>query len=125
MDMEPKLFLDVPLASEEPNACSPKEPADWDWKGITINAPQKVWFKLEEKVRPYGAFVAVPICGYYMVEVRPDVADQNIILVAVDRATRATLSGPIIPLDPSPIVPPTLSTAKRGKDQGYVSRGIF
>lgn len=126
MDMEPKLFLDVPLDLNGPTACSPKVPDSWDWRGIIINAPKKVWFKPGEKVEPYGAFVAVPICGYDFTDLRPDVPARKIILVAVDKATGVKLSGPIVPLDPSPIDPPPLSPPLTAKQlEGHASVGYF
>lgn len=125
MDIDPKSFLDVPLNRKGRHACSPPKPGP-DWLGVIIRAPRLVKFQRGEVVGNYGAFAAIPICGFYRVEVRWEENPDPLKLVVVDRRTGQALSGPIIELDPSPIVPPPKGTPiDPQKTKGQTSGSYF
>jgi hypothetical protein len=129
MDMEPKTFLSVPLNEKGPNACSPPEPVDPRWLGILIRAPHKVRFKKNEVVGDYGAFAAIPVCGYYLAEIRRDLPAEPLRIVAVDVKTKKTYAGPITDLEkgiaaPPPSSPPRPSPARKGSGGGYFNPNL-
>jgi len=104
MKIDQKLFLDVELNSKGPNPCSPEKPGA-GWRGIIINAPEQVKFKRGEKVGEYGAFAAIPICGYYCVNV-PSVPDEKPMrLIATNTKDGKTYTGQVTELDTSPDEP--------------------
>lgn len=105
MQIEPTLFADVVLNTNERYACSPAEPPP-QWRGVVINAPSRVSFKAGETAGQYGAFAAIPICGFFFVDANFAGADQPMKLVAVDRQSGRSYSGAIVELDPSPEEPP-------------------
>lgn len=127
MDMDPKDFLDVPLNSKQRHGCSPAIPPDPKWRGVVIRAPRQVWFKPGEIIGRMGAFAAIPICAYHLVDVRPENPPPPMILVAMNRRTGQVFSGPITESDPSPRVPPPVQgpplTARQV--QGLSSGGYF
>lgn len=126
MEIDQKLFLKVPLNSNEPNPCSPQQP-DPNWRGILIQAPKQVTFKGSEKVGEYGAFAAIPICGYYFLNVPTEPTDESMRLVAVDRRTGTAYSGDIIELNPSPEEPPPEDEEPLSTEEvkGLASGGYF
>jgi hypothetical protein len=105
MHIEPAVFADVPLYSNEPHECSPAEPPP-DWRGVTIRAPNRVSFERGEVAGPYGSFAAIPICGFFVVDAQLQGADEPMQLIAVDQQSGKRYSGAIVELDPSPEVPP-------------------
>lgn len=105
MEINQQLFLNVPLNTNEPTPCSPSEP-DINWRGIVINAPKQVTFKHGKKVGEYGAFAAIPICGYYLLNVPLVPWTKPKRLFAVDKDTGVIYSGDVVELDPSPQIPP-------------------
>lgn len=105
MQIEPAVFADVPLHSNEPHACSPAEPPP-DWRGVTIRAPSRVSFKRGEVAGPYDSFAAIPICGFFFVDAQLHGADEPMQLIAVDQQSGQRYSGAIVELDPSPEDPP-------------------
>ena len=105
MKIDQKLFLEVPLNSNDRNPCSPPAPAP-DWRGIVIQAPEKVTFKRDQTVDEYGAFAAIPVCGYCQLDVLTEPWPEPMRLFAVDRATGTVYSGDVVELDPSPEKPP-------------------
>jgi hypothetical protein len=96
-------FAAVELNSLEPNACSPRPPDD-AFRGVLIRAPSRVTFKESERVGRFGAFAAIPICGYYQLELAAlppcDDVVQAMRLVAVDVATGEEHSGHMVDADP-------------------------
>lgn len=105
MDMDPKVFLDVPLNVRAPHKCSPPDPGPY-WHGVVIRAPTQVKFKRGETAGDYGAFAAIPICAFFRVQARLTGINEPMKLVAIDKRTGQTFSGPIVELDPSPVIPP-------------------
>jgi hypothetical protein len=59
-------FDAVPAGSLTDNACSPRIEDDFRFRGIRINAPQKV--ALEGKPDEYGYFARVIVCGAYQLD---------------------------------------------------------
>jgi hypothetical protein len=127
MNMDPKEFLDVPLNSKQRHGCSPAIPSDPKWRGVIIRAPRQVWFKPGEIIGRMGAFAAIPICAYHLVDVVAGGPPAPIILVATNRRTGQVFSGPITESDPSPRMPPPVQgpplTARQV--QGLASGGYF
>jgi hypothetical protein len=125
MEIDQKLFLKVPLNSNEPNPCSPQQP-DPTWRGILIQAPKQVAFKRGEKVGKYDAFAAIPICGYYLLDVPAEPSDEPMRLVAVDRRTGTVYSGDIVRLSRSPVKPPPPSEPLTAEElEGLAAGGYF
>ena len=54
MPSSPPNFDEVPLGSDEENACTPKEPEDINWTGILIQSPREV---------ELGEGANLPLCG--------------------------------------------------------------
>jgi len=105
MDIDPRIFLGVPLNTLSRSACSPPDPGP-AWRGIVIRAPSRVTFRRGETVGDHGAFTAIPICGYLAIDVRLDRPSEPAKLVARDRNTGRVFSGAVVELDPSPELPP-------------------
>jgi hypothetical protein len=126
MQIEPDVFADVPLNANERHACSPPQPAP-DWRGVVIRAPSRVAFKPGETVGQHGAFVAIPICGYFSVEANFAGANEPMKLIAVNRRTGQSYSGPIVELDSSPEEPPPEEDETYTPQQlaGLASGGYF
>ncbi|HEY6642889.1 hypothetical protein [Povalibacter sp.] len=127
MQIEPAVFADVPLNANERIACSPPEPAAPDWRGIVIRAPNRVYFKAGETVGDHGAFAAVPICGFFMAQASVQGVSEPMKLVAVDRSSGKSYSGPIVELDSSPDEPPPVEDEPYEPQslQGLASGGYF
>ncbi len=126
MKIDQKLFLNVPLNSNDPNPCSPPDPGP-DWRGIKIQAPEQVLFKRGERVGEYGAFAAITICGYYLMDVPTVPWTQPMRLFAVDTTTGTGYSGDVIELDPSPEEPPPEDEEPLSPEEvkGLASGGYF
>lgn len=105
MDMDPKEFLDVPLNVNQQHRCSPTH-SDPRWRGVLIRAPSVVRFKEGETVGDYDAFAAIPICGYFHMDIQLGTPPEPMKLIAVDKRTKQVFSGPIIERDSSPDLPP-------------------
>jgi len=105
MEIDQKLFLDVPLNSKAPNRCSPPNPGP-AWRGVMIRAPKRVIFERDKRIGKYGAFAAIPICGYYFVDVVVDPEAKPMRLVAVDKQTGKIYSGDLVDLEPDIDEPP-------------------
>ena len=124
MDIDPKIFLDVPMNVSTQHACSPPDPGP-RWRGVVIRGPRWVTFKKGETVGEHGAFVAIPICGYFMVDVQPG-AIEPMKLIAQDRASGRIFAGPIIELDRSPDEPPPEAPPlDPAEAKGLASGGYF
>ena len=124
MDIDPKVFLDVPLNQNVPHACSPPAPLS-TWRGVVVRAPARILFKRGEKVGPNGAFAAIPICGYFRVDVQLG-SKEPMTLVAVARASGKVFSGPIVETDPGLMIPPPAAPPLTEEDvKGTASGGYF
>jgi hypothetical protein len=125
MDMDPQEFLSVPLNVNQQHRCSPTN-NDPRWRGVLIRAPDRVRFKEGESVGDFGAFAAIPICGYFHMDIRLNVPPEPMRLVAVDKRTKQVFSGPIIELDPSPDEPPPAELPVTPRQvQGLSGGGYF
>lgn len=125
MDIDPQIFLDVPLNENQPHRCSPSEPAP-SWRGVVITAPTRVRFKKGDAVGPTRAFAAIPICGYFRADIRLDRPRQPMRLVAINLRTADEFTGPIVDLDSSPSVPDPDAQPVRAEDvKGLVGGGYF
>lgn len=105
MAIDQKLFLQVPLNSREQNLCSPLAPGP-AWRGIMIHAPIQVKFKPGTPVGDKGAFAAIPICGYYLIDAAELLSGEPPRLVAVDQRTSVVYTGDLIEREASPEAPP-------------------
>lgn len=105
MEFEQKLFLDVPLNTNEPNPCSPQND-DRTWRGILIRAPARVKVKRDVLRGRAGVLDAIPVCGFLLLNVPAAPIHERIRLFAVDTKTGLELSGDVVDLDPSPYEPP-------------------
>jgi hypothetical protein len=104
VNVDPKDFLDVPLNEKVQNSCSPVGPGI-GWRGVLIRAPRQVRFKENEKIGDTGAFAAIPICSYYMVDARLDVSSEPFRLVAVNKKTHQRYYGAIFEVEPGVVEP--------------------
>jgi len=125
MAIDQKLFLNVPLNSNEKNPCSPPEPGP-TWRGILIQMPIQVKFKRGVRIGTQGAFAAIPICGYYLLDVPASPVKEPMRLFAVDKRTGKVYSGDVKELDPSPEAPPPESEPLSPEElKGLASGGYF
>jgi hypothetical protein len=125
MDMEPQEFLSVPLNVSQQHRCSPTQ-ADPRWRGVLLRAPTRVRFKEGERVGGFGAFAAIPLCGFFRVDIRLDVPPEPFKLVAVDKRTGQVFSGAIVERDPSPEFPPPVDLpVTRRQVEGMAGGGYF
>jgi hypothetical protein len=117
MKIEPKKYENVPINTTEQNNCSPREPMDLDWRGILINAPTKVYFKKDEIVDDFGAFVQVPVCGYYLLEAEKSDSNENMKIIARNIKNNIKYEGLIFILDYSPEEPPPFDELSFSKEE--------
>lgn len=121
MAVDDSTFAKVRLNSNEPNPCSPHPPAG-DWRGVVIQAPAQV--KLQ-RVNGMARVPAIPVCGYYLVDVVPNPDGDRLRLVAVDRKGRV-FAGEVVSHDRSPDEPPPPSEPLSAEDlKGLASGGYF
>jgi hypothetical protein len=92
------VFAQVPLYSNEPNACTPPEPNP-RWHGVLIAAPSVV------AIPTGNAAITAHICGRYLIETTRLLAGNPMTLHATDKATGATFQGDVFDEDPNPIAP--------------------
>jgi hypothetical protein len=123
------VFKDVEFDSLIRNPCSPTEPDDLFFRGILINAPEKVIFKRGERVGPWKVFAAIPICGYYMLDITyPPKYTPSLLeamrLVAVNRETRHVYTGYVIHPRPKVRSPNARSISEQGP-AGMAAGGNF
>ncbi len=92
------IFSQVPLYSNEPNACTPAEPSG-QWHGVLIAAPSVVTLPAD------GAALTAHICGRYLIETTRLLAGKPMTLHVTDKATGATFQGVVGDEDPNPEAP--------------------
>lgn len=95
MAHDQKMFLHVPLNTREQNPCSPLSPGP-TWRGVLIRAPIHAKFKSGFTAGERHSFAAIPLCGYYLVDLerlRPGVPLR---IVAVDQLTQERFEGDVI-----------------------------
>jgi hypothetical protein len=105
MTIDQDIFAAVALNSNAPNACSPTN-SDPNWRGIRIQAPQKVKLHVRKGTRLPISMAPIPVCGFSLLDVPATPVNEAMRLVATDARTGAVLQGPIVDLDPSPAIPP-------------------
>ena len=98
-------WKDVPLNQNRPCACSPTSPGA-HWRGIAVNAPKQVRFKAGQVIDDFGAFAAVPLCVYYMLDVPSEPVHESYRITATDTRTGKVYQGDITTLDYGVEVPP-------------------
>lgn len=96
MSLSNASFERVPLNSRERNACSPAEPA-LPWRGIVIQAPSQVAYQPGKPVD--GQFAAIPICGFYRLDMDKLLDSKGLVLVAVNVEDKTRYSGLMIDQD--------------------------
>ncbi len=117
MRFEPVEFRNAGWNSYEQSPCSPPEP-DIDWRGVVIRAPASVFYKP-------AAPVAIPICGYYMVELANLPQGSTLTLVVQNEATGLRMVGAVVEYDPSPEVPPPPAEPVAPEDLEGLATGRF
>jgi hypothetical protein len=103
MRFQPGEFTAVTLNSYEESPCSPPAPGPV-WRGVAIRMPQTAIFGTEAVADRAAA--ALPVCGYYLLDIADIPEDAALTLVARDISTGRIFSGPLIEHDPSPEAPP-------------------
>jgi hypothetical protein len=101
---DPKTFMEVELNSFVRNRCSPPDQGP-KWRGVAIEAPKRVWFQRGTREGQTRAFAAIPICGFYMLDVPFPPVEIVIRLVAVEKKSGNTYAGAVHSVDPSPDAP--------------------
>jgi hypothetical protein len=107
MALPDEMFEKIQVGMLGPTPCSPQK-QDLSFRGILINAPKQVLFKKGQRIGRLGAFVLIPVCGYYHLNVPSPPKYSNIIeamtLVAINIETKQRYAGPMI--DPDTAAPP-------------------
>ncbi len=122
MTIDQETFLTVPLNSYEKNPCSPSV-QNLSWRGILIQAPQQVHFKPGKTVGMYGAFAAIPICGFYLFDISKSPYQAPMCLYAIDKKHDKRYWGNVVELntssrEPDPEEAPIPDSALEGKAVG-------
>ena len=92
-------FQEVVLNSDTKNACSPPLDPEEDFTGIRINAPSTVVYNPDEPAAD-GEFAAIPICGYYELDMGELMKDSVIRIMVKNMVTEKVYSGSLIEQDP-------------------------
>lgn len=125
MEIEPRNFENIPLNSYEPSECSPESPGP-SWRGMVIRAPERVTFEKGRESSIDGAFAAIPICGYYLIEYSQMPEAQAMRFVATDIGTGIRYFGDLLEQDESPEEPePDDEPADPEELEGMASGGYF
>lgn len=97
-------------------ACSPARPEDPTFRGIRINAPQRVTFERGSIVPETRTFVKIPICGYYHLNAIYAAKDPSMLegmrLVVVNVETKESYIGPVIDCSDTEPTPQTTPFTK-------------
>jgi len=104
MAIDNKKFLSVELNSDSENDCSPKIDPEEDFDGIVIAAPTEVSFETGKPVSD-GQFAAIPICGFYQLDMAEMMKDSTIRLYVKNTETDVILSGAMLDKDPGTEAP--------------------
>jgi hypothetical protein len=125
MAIDQRQFSKVQFDSTEPNPCSPKDPGP-DWRGILIQAPRQVMLMQDVKTGQQEAQAAIPICGYFMIDVTDTEKSPPMTLIAIDRLTKKVYSGAMVKEDPRPQEPaPETEPVDPELLKGLASGGYF
>ena len=92
-------FKSVELNSDTQNACSPDTSGIEDFIGIAIQAPTEVEFDLDQPADD-GSFVAIPICGFYQLDMADLLESSVIHLFAKNIETEQIYRGALLDEDP-------------------------
>ena len=100
MIIDDKVYEDIETGILGPTPCSPQKPEDPSFRGILINAPQRVTFIQGRLVPETNTFAKIPICGYYHLNViyRPKYPSilEGMRMVAINTETQEKYVGPVI-----------------------------
>ncbi|MFG5408976.1 hypothetical protein ABXN37_13870 [Piscinibacter sakaiensis] len=96
MSVDDARFQTVPLNTGAQNPCSPPAPA-LPWLGLVIQAPATVGFRPGRPVDE--RFTAIPVCGFYRVELSKVIGGPGLVLVASDPASGQVYRGPMLDVD--------------------------
>lgn len=73
---------------------------------MVVNAPKEVHFKAGDVIDEFGAFAAVPLCVYYMLDVPREPVHEGYRITATDTKTGKVYEGDITTLDYGLEAPP-------------------
>jgi len=104
MASDNKKFLKVELNSDSENDCSPQVDPEEDFSGIVIAAPSEVIFELG-KPSSDGQFAAMPICGFYQLDMADMMKNATIRLFAKNIETEEIYNGAMLEQDPGSEAP--------------------
>jgi len=126
MATDDRLFLNVPLNTNDRNPCSPPDMGPV-WRGVMIRAPRRVFLKRSTIGGRSVTLPDIPICGYMLLDVPTVPSNYRLRLVAIDVATGKTYSGNVVELDRSPTVPPPVKPKPLTPQEaaGLASGGCF
>ncbi len=126
-----KAFANAPVNQNEQTECSPAEEGP-EWRGIKINAPQKVHLKLgPSQLGEAVLFGSTAICGYSMIDMLEARKAGNMQLEVVDTESGEEFTGTINfdAVDPDPPDPAPFADAPEDEDEedleGMASGGFF
>jgi hypothetical protein len=91
-------FKTVELNSDTQNACSPDISATPDLIGVVINVPNIVEFEVNKPASD-SAFAAIPVCGYYQLDMADLLESSAIHLFAKDIETEVIYRGVLVDED--------------------------
>jgi len=97
-------FKTVELNSDTQNTCSPDMSATPDFIGVLINAPTEVEFEVGKPAKD-GAFTAIPLCGFYQLDMADLLESSAIHLFAKNSETEEIYRGIMIDKDASTDAP--------------------
>ncbi len=103
MTVSDAAFEQVELNSRERSACSPAEPR-LPWHGIVVQAPTQVGFKSGQPVAD-GTFAAIPICGFYRVDLGKLIGGTPMMLVVTNLQDHTQYRGAVLDEDPGHMEP--------------------
>lgn len=103
MAAELSKFDDVTLNSDEQNECSPTVDPELDFEGVLINAPELVILDDKNQASD-GSFAAVPICGYYEMELSKLMQDSVLTIFAKNIESQEVYEGAMIDDDPGTLI---------------------
>ncbi|MDA1075652.1 MAG: hypothetical protein O3A63_12960 [Proteobacteria bacterium] len=92
-------FKQVVLNSDVENACSPPVNPEEDFQGIRINVPTQVQIDPAEPAQD-GSFVALPVCGFYQLDLGMLITNSTIWIHAKNMETQEVFSGLVFENDP-------------------------
>ena len=122
MDHTPDKFSQVPLNTRMQTDCSPPEQLP-TWRGLILQAPEHV------VLRPGDEKNAIPVCGYYQLDMAKLQKAGPLTLVVVqkgkEKSEDAVYRGAMVDEDPSPEVPPPDDRGLKPADMAGMASGSY